>query len=172
MIAMTSAEALKILGFDKFSQDIEYMCKQTYNFWYDSYYASQLEKYPSWKTLYDIYMKLAQGEETYDYIRGFVAIRDNKIVGYCSMNYNDFITPDSDKLTLWLSDVFVWPEYRSLGIAHCLIDKVKQTARELDSDIYLACEDKLVNFYKKQGWKIYIPNKTNLSEYWNIMTFY
>ncbi len=176
MIVITSAEALNILGPNKFSQDIEYMCKQTYEFWYDTYYASQLDKYPSWKTLYDIYMKLATGEETYGYIKGFVAIRDNQIVAYCSMNYNDFIIEDCNNnkvngLTLWLSDVFVWPEYRSLGIAHCLIDKVKETAKQLNKQIYLACETRLIPFYKKQGWDVYIPGKTNLDECWNIMSY-
>jgi len=50
------------------------MCQRTYEYWYDNYYKFQLDKYPSWQTLYDIYMNFAQNVQTYNYIKGFVAI--------------------------------------------------------------------------------------------------
>jgi GNAT superfamily N-acetyltransferase len=172
MIILHAYDALKQLGYETYSKDIEYMCKQTYELWYETYYKPQKDKYPSWETLYDIYMKLANNIETHKYIHGFVAIENNHIVGYCSMNYNDFIIKDSSKniYTLWLSDVFVWPEYRSQGIAKNLIEIVKKTAIEMGEQIYLACEDELIKFYENKEWKL-IKSEKKLFNYWNMMTY-
>ena len=165
-------EAYLILGHDKYASDIKFMCQQTYNLWYDTYYKPQLDKYPNWTTLYDIYMNLAQGNSTYKYIKGFVAIESNQIVGYCSMNYNNFITnstSEKSENTLWLSDVYVWEEFRGKGISKQLIERVKNVALEMNEKIYLACEDELIQFYGNKGWSL--VNTSRLYNYWNIMEF-
>ena len=169
MIILQAQDAYKTLGHDKYSDDIKYMCQQTYKYWYDTYYKFQLDKYPNWNVLYDIYMSLAMGIETSKYIRGFVAIESNNIVGYCSMNYNDFLSDKKD-YTLWLSDVYVWENYRNCGIASQLLDKVNKKAIELNKQIYLACDNDLSKFYSKKGWRL-IESIDKLYNIWNIMTY-
>jgi GNAT superfamily N-acetyltransferase len=173
MIVLNASDAYKLIGRDKYSEDIKYMCQQTYKFWYDNYYKFQLDKYPNWEVLYDIYMNLAQGKETYGYIKGFVTIEDDKIIGYCSMNYNNFISNNKNtgkNYTLWLSDVYVWENYRNHGIASRLLDKVNETAKQMDMQIYLACDDSLIKFYYKKGWTL-LNSVDKLYDIWNIMTY-
>ena len=171
MIILHAYDALKQLGYETYSKDIEYMCKQTYELLYKTYYEPQIDKYSSWKSLYDIYMNIANNIQTHDYIRGFVAIENNHIVGYCGLNYNDFIITDFDNIyTLWISDMFIMHEYKTLNIIEKLIHKSKQTAIELGEQLYLACDDKLIKFYENNGWKLII-SEIKLFNYWNMMTF-
>ena len=173
MIIVEAHEAYLMLGHDKYASYIKFMSQQTYNLWFDTYYKPQLDKYPTWEVLYNIYMNLAQGNSTYKYIKGFVAIESNQNVGYCSMNYNNFITNSTmnsqNNYTLWLSDVYVWEEFRGKCIAKSLIDKVKKITLEMKEEIYLACEDELIKFYSNQGWSLVETYK--LYNYWNIMKF-
>ena len=174
MIVLDAKDAYKLLGHDKYSEDIKYMCQQTYKFWFETYYKLQVDKYPNWTTIYNIYMNIAQGKDTYGFIKGFIAIESEQIVGYCSMNYNDYLSNESDKdrqkYTLWLSDVYVWEKFRNRGIAKNLIDKVNETAKQMNTQIYLACETELIKFYTNQGWKL-LTNVNKIYNYWNVMTF-
>ena len=172
MIILNANDAYNKLGHDKYSEDIKYMCQQTYTYWYETYYKFQLDKYPNWDVLYDIYMNIAQNVQTYGYIKGFVAIEDDKIIGYCSMNLNNFLSTKNDKTeqTLWLSDVYVWENYRNLGIASLLVEHVKNTAKQMDKQIYLCCDDSLIKFYSNKGWNL-IESVDKLYNIWNIMTF-
>lgn len=184
MIIVETHEAYLMLGHDKYSSDIKFMSQQTYNLWFDTYYKLQLDKYPNWEILYDIYMNLTLDKSTYKY-KGFVAIESNQIVGYCGMSCDtscdDFIVNSTtnsttnstihsqNNYTLWLSDVYVWEEYRRKGISKQLIEKVKNVAREMNEEIFLECEDDLIKFYSNQGWSL--VNTSKLYNYWNIMKF-
>ena len=172
MIILNAKDAYNILGYDNYSKNIEEMCKVTYVFWYDNYFKTQIDKYPNWKKLYDIYMDIARGKESHKYIDGYVAIQNQKIIGYCSLMYNDYLLDEnSNKFdTLWLSDVFVWPEYRSKGIAQKLINMAKSNGLKIVSTLYLACENHLIKFYENNGFELIKP-KTHLSSFWNIMMF-
>jgi len=172
MNIVKASEAYNILGHDTYSKNIEEMCKITYVFWYDNYYKTQIDKYPNWKSLYDIYMSIANGKELHKYIGGYVAIDKNKIIGYCSLNYNDYLLDENMNKydTLWICDVFVYPEYRGKGVAQKLIEIAKKYSNNITNKLYLACETHLINFYKKNDF-ILIKPKTHLSDFWNIMIY-
>jgi GNAT superfamily N-acetyltransferase len=84
--------------------------------------------------------------------------------------YNDYLLDEnSNKFdTLWLSDVFVYPEYRSKGVAKTLINMAKSNGLYIESKLYLCCETHLIKFYENQGFELIKP-KTHLSSFWNIM---
>ena len=78
-----------------------------------------------------------------------------------------------DKETLWLTDLFIWPYYRSKGYSNILLNHVKKISKEMNKEIYIACEEKLINYYLNKDWKIIndIPNKL-LNNIWTIMIYY
>jgi GNAT superfamily N-acetyltransferase len=175
MIVVTLNEALNILGNDIFTEYINYMCKETYNMWFDKYYSKHLDMYPDYKSLIQVYINLANNIKTNNYYQGYILLNDdNKVIGYVSINFNDFdiYEDDRDKETLWLTDLFIWPEYRSKGYSNILINHVKEISRTVNKEIYIACEEKLINFYLNKNWKIInnIPNKL-LKNIWTIMIF-
>ena len=174
MLVVTLDEALNILGYDILYEYINYMCKETYNMWFDKYYSKYLDIYPTYESLIEVYINLANNIKTNNYYQGYLLLNNedigedlNKIIGYVSVNYNDFTiyNDDRDKDTLWLTDLFIWPEYRSKGYSNILINYVKEIGKELNKDIYIACEDKLINFYLNKNW-IFIKLLDNI---WNIM---
>ena len=175
MIILTLNEALNILGYDVFTEYINYMCKLTYNIWFDKYYSKHLDIYPTYESLSLVYINLANNIKTNNYYQGYILLNkeENKIIGYVSINFNDFdiFNDERDKETLWLTDLFIWPEYRSKGYSNILINHVKEISKELNKEIYIACEEKLINFYLNKKWKIInIPNKS-LNNLWTIMIF-
>ena len=172
MIIVSLNEALNILGYDIFTEYINYMCKETYNIWFDKYYSKHLDLYPTYKSLSLVYINLANNIKTNNYYQGYILLNNednNKVIGYVSINYNDFniYNDERDKETLWLTDLFIWSEYRSKGYSNILINYVKGIGKELNKDIYIACEDKLINFYLNKNW-IFIKLLDNI---WNIMIF-
>jgi GNAT superfamily N-acetyltransferase len=151
----------------------------TYNLWYDKYYKYNLDKYPSWTNLYKLFMSIANNTHNNDidntYYNCYVYIDNNNIVGFISLNYNDFdiFESDIDNInSLWLTDLFVWPNYRNRGISTLLINHVINIAEDKNIDLYLACEDALIHYYNKYGFCII---DTNNSKYnikntnWNFM---
>ena len=162
MIILKADKALNYLGYDIYSHCIKYMADQLFEL-YETYYTSQQDKYPSSTSLFNFYMNIAKSQNNNDY----VVIKDNKIIGYCNMNYNDFKICDFNNINLlWLSDIYVWPEYRSKGIATEIINKIKT---EINEDIYLSCKDDMIKYYEKRGFTML--NKKILNE-WNIMKYY
>jgi GNAT superfamily N-acetyltransferase len=175
MKILNSFEALKEIGSENFTTDIEYMCQETFSFWYDSYYKLHPDLYPNWKTLYNIYLNIANGKSAGKYTHGFCAIHNGRIIGYVSFNHADFniyTDTEKDNNALWMTDVFVWPEWRSKGIASRLIDYVFRVAEEMNEPLHLACEKHLISFYKNKGWnRLYSPF-TNLTDHWTVMVRY
>ena len=175
MSIITSQEALKEIGLAAFASSIEYMCKETFNFWYESYYKDHTNLYPSWKTLFQIYMNIATGYSGGKYTHGFCAIHNGTIIGYVSFNHADFnIYTDTEKddNALWMTDVFVWPEWRSKGIASKMVEHAFRVAEEMNEPLHLACEKHLIGFYVKKGWKLLHTPYTNLTDHWTVMVRY
>ena len=175
MIVVTLEETLKMLGNEIFTEYINYMCQETYNLWFDKYYSKHLDLYPDYKSLAQVYLNLAKNIKTNNYYQGYILLNnDNKVIGYVSINYNDFdiFNDDRDKQTLWLTDLFIWPDHRSKGNSNILINHLKKISKEMNTDIYIACEEKLINYYLNKDWKIInnIPNKL-LNNIWTIMIF-
>lgn len=180
MIVLTLQEALKVLGETILSEDIKYMSEVTYKLWYEKYYKHNLDKFPTWKYLYDLFMSIAKDTNDSTYYNCYVAIRDEHIIGFISLNYNDFdifVNDQMNKKTLWLTDLYVWEYWRGKGISSILIEHVKNIGN-IKTNLFLACEDALVEYYKKHGFNninkednIY-NIKNNKYNKWNFMSLY
>jgi GNAT superfamily N-acetyltransferase len=178
MLIFTLQEALQLIGENNLSEDLKYMSKVTYELWYEKYYRYNLDKFPTWNKLYDLFMNIVKDTNDSTYYNCYVALRDEHIIGFISLNYNDFdifLNEEDNKKTLWLTDLYVWKDWRGKGISSILIDHVKKIANNKKIDLYLACEDSLVEYYKKYGFnkvnkedKIYNIKNNN----WNFMTIY
>jgi len=71
------------------------------------------------------------------------------------MNLNNFLFDKSDdKYTLWLSDVYVWENYRNIGVASQLVEQVNKTAEQMNTKIYLCCDDPMIKYYSNKGWNL------------------
>ncbi len=124
-------------------------------------------------------MSIAKDKNDSTYYNGYVALRDEHIIGFISLNYNDFdifLNEEDNKNTLWLTDLFVWKDWRGKGISSTLIEHVKKIGINKKTRLYLACEDSLVEYYKKYGFntinkedKIY-NIKNNKYNKWNFMS--
>jgi len=128
------ATAANLLGREEYNRQIAWMCQETYQLWWDTYFKHNQEEYPSWQTLYDLDMALTvQPDSTHrdqlvnGHIKGFVAIANHsQIIGYINLIYNEASPEELQTLTIplplgqdtiWASDLFVWPEYRNQGVA-------------------------------------------------------
>ena len=82
----------------------------------------------------------------------YVALKDSKPVGMCSLSINDGIRPD---LFPWLGDLCVRPDHQQQGIGKKLIEIIKQKARDLHfGKLYLfTFEQRLADYYSRMGWQ-------------------
>ena len=133
------ATAANLLGREEYNRQIAWMCQETYQIWWDTYFKHNQEEYPTWQTLYDLDMSLTDQSDSTPreqlvngHIKGFVAVADQRqIIGYINLIYNE-ATPEElqtltvqvpeGKDTICASDLFVWPEYRKQGYANKLFD--------------------------------------------------
>jgi GNAT superfamily N-acetyltransferase len=181
MIVLTLQEALKVLGETRLIEDLKYMSVVTYKLWYEKYYRHNLDKFPTWNNLYDLFMNIAKETNESTYYNCYVSIRDEHIIGFISLNYNDFdifVNDQMNKNTLWLTDLYVWKDLRGKGISTTMIEYVIKIAQNKKTNLYLACEDALVEYYKKHGFNninkednIY-NIKNNKYNKWNFMSLY
>ena len=80
----------------------------------------------------------------------FVAIEDDKVVGFCLITKTDLI-PDC-VYAPWISFVFVAENYRGNRISQKMIKNVLEYAKEKEIDkVYISTEEE--NFYEKYGFK-------------------
>ena len=92
-----------------------------------------------------------------------VAVDDDKYVGNVSLINDDF--PEIAKDRVWITELYVEPEYRNKGIAKLLIKKALDTAKNCDlQEVYLSCLENLVCYYEKLGFirtgeEIFFANK-------------
>ena len=94
----------------------------------------------------------------------FIATINNELVGCVSLvNYaygRDSVRAKITETPLWLSNLFVQPEYRNRGIGNQLIEKAKTYAQELKlTELWLTATE-FTDYYQKRGWKI--SRKTRL----------
>jgi GNAT superfamily N-acetyltransferase len=77
-------------------------------------------------------------------------------------------TPQADT-PLWLSNLFVAPEWRRQGVASGLIEGVRQFSRELGmTGLWLTATDQS-EFYRRRGWQL--VRRAKLGGRWvNVMT--
>jgi GNAT superfamily N-acetyltransferase len=185
------ATAANLLGREEYNRQIAWMCRETYQIWWDTYFKHNQEEYPSWQTLYDLDMALTdqlantpRNKLVNGHIKGFVAVADrSQIIGYINLIYNEatpeelqtlIIPPPLGQDTIWASDLFVWPEYRSQGVALKLMyrcvewlqqeylakNKIDLDTQQLGNTnshneyLYLCCENHLVELYAKKGCEL------------------
>lgn len=94
----------------------------------------------------------------------FIATINNELVGCVSLvNYaygRDSVRAKITDTPLWLSNLFVHPEYRNRGIGNQLIEKAKTYAQELKlAELWLTATE-FTDYYQKRGWEI--TRKTRL----------
>ena len=93
----------------------------------------------------------------------FGIFEEQKMVGYCTIrnakDCSEYIIhhPDHNKNSLFLSDVYVLPEYQNSGVGKTLVSEAIQIKQELEPEsknIYLTVvSDDLDKFYKELGFE-------------------
>ena len=167
----TIQEAHKLLGNFTFSKELEYMCYETYNLWYDNYYSKHLDKFPNWQTLFNTFIDISNFTKRFEYFNCYVAIEDNHIIGFISLNFNDFTIYNDKKkndCSLWLTDLFVWNQYRNKGVGKLLVEYVYRITKKMDIPLHLACSSEMIIFYTNLGWNI-ISSEIDNDKYWTYM---
>lgn len=181
------AAAAQLIGREEYNRQIAHMCETTYQLWWDTYFKHNQEEYPSWQTLFDLDMALTDQPDSTPrdqlvngHIKGFVAVVGrSQIIGYINLIYNEATPEELQTLTvqvpegqdtIWASDLFVCPEYRSQGVALNLMYRcVEWLQQEYLSKsenptiehnqitpgyLYLCCENHLVGLYAKKGCEL------------------
>jgi GNAT superfamily N-acetyltransferase len=172
MQILTIQDAHKILGDDIFGKDLEYMCFETYNLWYNDYYSHNLDTFPNWQALYNTFMDISLYLKRHTYFNCYVAIDDNHMVGFISLNFNDFSIYENDytnESSLWLTDLFVWPQYRNKGIGKLLVNYVARFGKKMDITLHLACSTDMISYYRKLGWDILTTIELSDKRHWTYM---
>lgn len=97
----------------------------------------------------------------------FIALRAGELVGCVSLvNYTYRTTSQrmpkvSSPTPVWLSNLYVPPYMRNLGIGNQLIESAKAYARQLQlSELWLSASE-YTEYYQKRGWSI--ERKTRLA---------
>ena len=96
----------------------------------------------------------------------FIALRAGELVGCVSLvNYTYRTSQRMPKVSsptpVWLSNLYVPPYMRKLGIGNQLIETAKAYARELQlRELWLSASE-YTEFYQKRGWSI--ERKTRLA---------
>jgi GNAT superfamily N-acetyltransferase len=172
MKILSIQDAHKLLGDSVFGKDLEYMCFETYNLWYENYYSHNLDNFPNWQSLYNTFMDISIYIKRHTYFNCYVAVKDNHLVGFISLNFNDFSIYDDDKMnesSLWLTDLYIWPEYRSQGIGKLLVNYVSRLVEKMDIQLHLACSSDMISYYRNLGWNILYTKKSNNDRNWTYM---
>lgn len=93
-----------------------------------------------------------------DQLRTFYVAHTNAMdfIGMISLEKNDLpsICPH---YTPWTANLFVDPAWRRQGIAAKLLDHIK--SQNIGSELYLWCDSKLNDFYKKHGYSVILETE-------------
>ena len=80
-----------------------------------------------------------------------VALENKKVVG--SVNLVKCDLPGREDLTPWLSQLYVFPEMRHMGIGAKLVEAAVEEVQRLNwSTLYLYTSGALTEFYENLGW--------------------
>ena len=172
MRVVTIQDSRKILDDTVFCKDLEYMCFETYNLWYNDYYSNNLDTFPNWQSLHNTFMDMSLYIKRHSYFNCYVAIDDNHMVGFISLNFNDFSIYDNDNMnesSLWLTDFFVWPQYRNKGIGKLLVNYVSRLGKKMDITLHLACSTDMISYYRKLEWDILNTIELSNNRHWAYM---
>lgn len=167
---LSFSEALKYLGDDVFSEQVNMLAEQNFNQWYETYYKTHPADYPDPYRIYNNFMLVANGFAGNSVLEGFMYIDDSNgkkvIAGTITLNIDD-LAVNKGAQNICINNVYVIPEYRNKGIAKQLIkymmNHVKNNRPMLDK-INLFCEEHLIDFYKSLGWKLF--SNTPTLTYW------
>jgi len=183
MKILTAREAINEIGLADFSSDIDIMSKETYNLWFKDYYSKHLEDFPSYKTLYEYHLDFAMNNQKSKFNKNFVESfciinqETKKLIGLINITINDFDIYKEDeknKQSYWMTDLFIFPEWRCKGIGSLLINYVMDYSKKNLPNLHLACYENLISFYEKKGWIVLNKNKDDILDMkpWNIMKLF
>jgi len=80
----------------------------------------------------------------------FIAIENDECIGTVALFSNDL--QEREDLTPWLAALYVRKDYRAMGVAKELINKIEKTAKKFGyNKLYLRTEH-ASEYYKKLGW--------------------
>ena len=88
---------------------------------------------------------------------------EDEYIGSVSLLDDDF--PEIARDRVWITELYVLPEYRNKGVAKLLIQKALDTAKNCGlQEVYLSCLENLVCYYEKLGFirtgeEIFFANK-------------
>ena len=184
MKILTAREAINEIGFTQFSSDIDIMSKETYDMWFKDYYSKHLEDFPNYKTLYEYHLDFATNNKKSKFntifVESFCIINDdnNKLIGLINITINDgfdiYKEEEKNKQSYWMTDLFIFPEWRCKGIGSLLINYVMEYAKQKLPNLHLACYENLISFYEKKGWIVLNKNKDDILDMtpWTIMKLF
>ena len=102
-------------------------------------------------TLAECERKLAAQFESDDIPVTYVALIDGQAVGAASLVYYEFTNKDVVRVP-WLTNVFVEPRFRELGLGNELVAFMERRAAEMEHEqVNLFTVDKR-GFYERRGW--------------------
>jgi hypothetical protein len=188
---LTAREAINEIGLAQFLSDIDIMSKETYNLWFKDYYLQHLEDFPSYKTLSEYHLDFAMDNKKSkfykNFVKSFCIINDdnnnndnnnNKIIGLINITINDgfdiYKEEEKNKKSYWMTDLFIFPEWRCKGIGSLLINYAMDYSKKNLPNLHLACYENLIAFYEKKGWIILSKDKDDILDTtpWTIMKLF
>ena len=184
MKILTTREAINEIGLANFSSNIDIMSKETYDLWFKDYYSKHLEDFPSYKTLYEYHLNFARNDQkskfNKDFVESFCIINQEtkKLIGLINIIINDgfniYKEEEKNKQSYWMTDLFIFPEYRNKGVGSLLINYVMDYSKKNLPNLHLACYENLVSFYEKKGWIILSKEKNDILDTtpWTIMKLF
>lgn len=184
MKILTTEEAINEIGLTQFSSDIDIMSKETYNLWFTDYYSKHLEDFPSYKTLYEYHLDFAMNNKkskfNENFVESFCIINEEtkKLIGLINIIINDgfdiYKEDEKNKQSYWMTDLFIFPEYRNKGVGSLLINFAMEYSKSKLPNLHLACYENLIAFYEKKGWKILSKDKDDIQDMtpWTIMKLF
>ena len=91
----------------------------------------------------------------------------SKLIGYTLLRKRTCKIPSlNQKLEYLLFDTLIIDrKYRGVNISKLLMNFNNATIKQLDIISFLVCEDKLINFYKKNNWKKLSKNKFDVADH-------
>ena len=95
-----------------------------------------------------------------------LCLKNNKLIGYTALRFKECIRKTFDNQirdnVLIFDTLIVDPEYRSKGLGSELMKFNNKVIKETKLTSFLLCKQNVINFYKKNGWKLLNSNQFQL----------